>query len=223
MNYQAAIFDMDGLLLDTERVCLQAFSDACDFLKIPFIENTYLKIIGCNAQGIEDILTEGYGHLSAYEPLRKAWMDRYHPIVETQAIPVKEGVVELLTWLKSQHIPIAVATSCHRELAINKLKLAGLYKYFDHLSTGCEVKQGKPHPEIFLLAAQRLKVAPEHCLAFEDSNNGVRSAVAANMQVFQVPDLVSPCDEVSRLGHTIKKSLQEVQQHLVERRVVEFS
>ncbi|WP_413700846.1 HAD family hydrolase [Psychromonas sp. KJ10-10] len=152
MNFQVAIFDMDGLLLDTERVCMDAFSGACDFLNIPFIENTYLKIIGCNAQGIEKILTDGYGHLTDYEPLRKAWMDRYHPIVETQAIPVKEGVLELLNWLKSKQIPIAVATSCHRELAINKLKLAGLYEYFDHLSTGCEVKQGKPHPEIFLLS-----------------------------------------------------------------------
>jgi HAD superfamily hydrolase (TIGR01509 family) len=216
MNYQAAIFDMDGLLLDTERVCLQAFRDACDFLSLPFIEETYLSIIGCNAQGIENRLTAGYGHLIAYEPLRKAWMDRYHPIVEKQAIPVKKGVVELLTWLKDYDIRIAVATSSHRELAINKLKLAGLYDYFEHLSTGCEVQQGKPHPEIFLLAAKRLKIAPELCLAFEDSNNGVRSAVAANMQVFQIPDLVFPGDEVVALGHMINSSLQEAHQHLIK-------
>ncbi|PKG39191.1 HAD family hydrolase [Psychromonas sp. Urea-02u-13] len=216
MNYQAAIFDMDGLLLDTERVCQQAFRDACDFLSLPFMEDVYLGIIGCNAQGIEKILTAGYGHLIAYEPLRKEWMSRYNPIVQTQAIPVKQGVLELLTWLKDNHIPIALATSTHRELAINKLTLAGLYDFFEHLSTGCEVKHGKPHPEIFLLAAKRLNVEPELCLAFEDSNNGVRSAVAANMQVFQIPDLVSPCEEVTALGHIIKDSMQEVQQYIIK-------
>ncbi len=210
MHFQAAVFDMDGLLLDTERVCMQAFKDACIHLNIPFKRDIYLKIIGCNAQGIEAILTAGYQGKIEYEPLRKAWMDRYNPIVKTQAIPVKAGVVELLEWLKANSIKIAVATSTHRELAITKLKFAGLYDYFEHLSTGCEVENGKPHPEIFLLAAQRLNVVPQQCLAFEDSSNGVRAAVAANMQVFHVPDLVEPCEEVKALGQVIKYSLSEV-------------
>lgn len=216
MNYQAAIFDMDGLLLDTERVCQQAFRDACESLSLPFLEETYLSIIGCNSQGIEDRLTKGYGDKIDYETLRKAWMDRYRPIVNNTAIPVKKGVITLLSWLKENNIPMAVATSTHKELAITKLTLAGLYPYFDHLSTGCEVQNGKPHPEIFLLAAQRLNVDPSLCLAFEDSNNGVRSAVAANMQVFQIPDLVSPCEEVSQLGHMIESSLDKVHQRLVK-------
>lgn len=216
MNYQAAIFDMDGLLLDTERVCQQAFRDACDFLSLPFLEQTYLSIIGCNAQGIEVILTAGYGDRIAYEPLRKAWMDRYNPIVKNQAIPIKEGVLTLLTWFKENNIPMAVATSTHRELAITKLKLAGLYDYFDHLSTGCEVQQGKPHPEIFLLAAERLNIAPELCLAFEDSNNGARAAIAAKMQLFQVPDLVQPSEEIKELGHVVADSLSDVHQLLLK-------
>ncbi|MCP4324608.1 MAG: HAD family phosphatase [Psychromonas sp.] len=216
MNYQAAIFDMDGLLLDTERVCQQAFRDACEFLSLPFLEDTYLAIIGCNAVGIEKIITAGYGHLISYETLRKEWMSRYNPIVKTEPIPVKEGVVELLNWLKANQIPMAVATSTGHELAKIKLKFAGLYDYFEHLSTGCEVEQGKPHPEIFLLAAKRLNVAPESCLAFEDSNNGVRSAVAANMQVFQIPDLVAPCTEVLAFNHVVKSSLSEALQHIIK-------
>lgn len=216
MNYQAAIFDMDGLLLDTERVCQQAFRDACDFLSLPFLEKIYLSMIGCNAVGIEKIMTKGYGHLIDYELLRKEWMSRYDPIVKTQAIPVKKGVLALLTWLQENKIPMAVATSTHRDLAKHKLKLAGLYDYFDSLSAGCEVQQGKPHPEIFLLAAKRLKVAPELCLVFEDSNNGVRSAVAAQMQVFQIPDLVTPCAEVLAFDHIIKDSLDAVLQHLIK-------
>ncbi|PKF60769.1 phosphatase [Psychromonas sp. psych-6C06] len=220
MNYQAAIFDMDGLLLDTERVCQQAFRESCEALSLPFLEDTYLSIIGCNAQGIENILTAGYGDKIDYQILRKAWMDRYHPVVNTQAIPVKKGVLALLNWLKSEKIPMAVATSTHRELAITKLKLAGIYDFFDSLSTGCEVQHGKPHPEIFLLAADRLKVLPARCLAFEDSNNGVRAAVSAKMQVFQIPDLVAPCSEVLALGHNVLDSLTMVPQQLTKHGVL---
>ena len=120
---------------------------------------------------------------------------------------VKDGVVELLEWLKEQGLPIAVATSTAKEVAQKKLELAGLSKYFDNLTTGCEVSHGKPDPEIYLLAASRLNVDPTKCIAFEDSNNGVRSAVAANMVTFQIPDLVEPCEEVRAFGHTIVPSL----------------
>jgi len=210
MNYQAAIFDMDGLLLDTEKVCMQAFADACKALSLPMLKEVYLGIIGCNAQGIKQVICKGYGADLDYPQLRKEWMDRYHPIVEQQAIPVKEGVIDLLDWLKAQAIPIAVATSTHKALAIRKLKLAGLFGYFEQISTGCEVSQGKPHPEIFLLAAQRLNTPAQLCLAFEDSSNGVRAAIAAGMQVHQVPDLVKPGADIIALGHTISNSLTDV-------------
>jgi HAD superfamily hydrolase (TIGR01509 family) len=216
MNYQAAIFDMDGLLLDTERVCLEAFRDTCYALSLPFLEDVYLSMIGRNAQGIEESIGAGYNKYIEYKTLRAAWMDRYHPIVHSQAIPVKKGVIGLLDWFKENNISMAVATSTHRELAITKLKLSGLYPYFEQLAAGCEVQHGKPHPEIFLLAAERLKVAPELCLAFEDSNNGVRSCVAANMQVYQIPDLVKPCEEVLKLGHAIETSLEVVHQNFVK-------
>jgi len=185
-------------------------------LSLPFLEETYLGIIGRNAQGIEEVLSRGYDDKIAYSILRKAWMDRYHPIVNTQAIPVKKGVIGLLTWLKEHNIPMAVATSTPRDLAITKLKLSGLFDYFEHLSTGCEVKQGKPHPEIFLLAAQRLQVPAQSCLVFEDSNNGVRAGIAANMQVYQIPDLVKPCSHVLKLGHQVESSLERVHQKLMQ-------
>ena len=210
MPYQAAIFDMDGLLLDTERVCMQAFEKACQKLSLPFVQSAYVKIIGCNAKGIEIAIMDYYAQFIDYPTLRKTWMDGYWPIVENQAIPVKEGVIELLDWLKEKQIPIAVATSTHKELAATKLKLAGLDTYFEHISSGCEVTHGKPHPEIFLLAAQRLNVPPQQCLAFEDSNNGVLAAVAAKMQVYQVPDLVSPDQNIIALGHQVKASLHDV-------------
>lgn len=210
MNYQAAIFDMDGLLLDTERVCKGIFEEACASLSVPFLEDVYLDIIGRNAQGIEQVIRAGYGSDLDYPTLHNAWKVRYNAVVKHQAIPVKHGVIELLTWLKNNNIPTAVATSTQQDVAKIKLSLAGLDHYFDNLTTGCEVKNGKPDPEIYLLAANRLNISPQQCLAFEDSNNGVLSAVSANMQTFQIPDLVQPSAEILTLGHTVSHSLSDV-------------
>ncbi|PSW20773.1 HAD family phosphatase [Photobacterium sanctipauli] len=208
MNYQAAIFDMDGLLLDTERVCMRIFKEACEVQNLPFHEDVYLSIIGRNAAGIEGIFREAYG--DDLDRLHNEWRTRYNAVVQHQPIPVKEGVVELLEWLKEQGLPVAVATSTAKEVATKKLALAGLSQYIDSLTTGCEVSNGKPDPEIYLLAASRLNVEPTLCLAFEDSNNGVRSSVAANMISYQIPDLVEPCQEVRQLGHSIVPSLHQV-------------
>ncbi|WP_098413676.1 HAD family hydrolase [Vibrio sp. ES.051] len=208
MNYQAAIFDMDGLLLDTERVCMRVFKEACEEQDLPFYDDVYLSIIGRNAAGIETIFRKAYGE--NLERLHQEWRTRYNAVVKHQAIPVKEGVVELLEWLKAQGLPIAVATSTEKEVAKIKLEFAGLSKYVDNLTTGCEVSHGKPAPEIYLLAADRLGVEPSQCLAFEDSNNGVRAAIAANMITYQIPDLVEPCEEVRQFGHAIVPSLHDV-------------
>ncbi|MGI9945875.1 HAD family hydrolase [Vibrio hyugaensis] len=208
MNYQAAIFDMDGLLLDTERVCMRIFQEACEAQNLPFYKDVYLSIIGRNAAGIEVIFRKAYGE--DLDRLHKEWRTRYDAVVKHQAIPVKDGVIELLEWLKEKGIPTAVATSTAKEVAQKKLELAGLSKYFDNLTTGCEVSHGKPDPEIYLLAASRLNIDPSKCLAFEDSNNGVRSSVAANMVTFQIPDLVDPCEEVRAFGHAIVPSLHDV-------------
>ncbi|ALR18824.1 MULTISPECIES: HAD family hydrolase [Vibrio] len=216
MNYHAAIFDMDGLLLDTERVCMRVFQEACEVQQLPFYTEVYLSIIGRNAAGIEAIFRKAYGN--DLDRLHQEWRTRYNAVVKHQAIPVKEGVVELLEWLKEQSLPIAVATSTAKDVAKIKLELAGLSKYIDNLTTGCEVSNGKPDPEIYLLAANRLNVEPTKCLAFEDSNNGVRAAVAANMSTYQIPDLVEPCDEVRQFGHSIVPSLHDVLKELKQTR-----
>lgn len=212
MTFHAAIFDMDGLLLDTERVCMRIFKQACDAQNLPFYQDTYLSIIGRNSAGIDAILRDAYGE--DLDRLHAEWRTRYNQVVLHEAIPVKEGVVELLKWLKKNGVPTAVATSTQKEVALVKLKLAGLDHYFDSITTGCEVSHGKPDPEIYLLAASRLSIPPAECLAFEDSNNGVRAAVAANMITYQIPDLVQPCDEVIAFGHRICPSLSDVLKEL---------
>ncbi|GAK82682.1 hydrolase haloacid dehalogenase-like family [Vibrio ponticus] len=137
MNFKAAIFDMDGLLLDTERLCMRVFKQACETLGFPFHKDAYLNIIGRNAAGVEKILIQAYGDDLA--AIHQEWKRNYDAITHHQAIDVKEGVVELLEWLNTSNIPTVVATSTRRELAEIKLRLAGLDRYFDGLTCGCEV------------------------------------------------------------------------------------
>ncbi|CAM4165590.1 HAD family hydrolase [Vibrio agarivorans] len=214
MNFKAAIFDMDGLLLDTEQVCMRIFEQACHAVGAPFLKETYLSIIGCNAQRINQILTEGYAPYIDYQKIHVEWRERYNAVVLHQAIPVRSGVIEMLEWLQEHNIPCAVATSTQKDVAEVKLKLAGLDGYFANITTGCEVTHSKPAPEIYQLAAQRLNISANDCIAFEDSNNGVKAAVAAGMATFQIPDLVEPSQEVIKLGHAILPTMGDVLSHL---------
>ncbi|CEO41125.1 Phosphoglycolate phosphatase [Photobacterium kishitanii] len=214
MKYHAAIFDMDGLLLDTEKVCMKAFQQTCIEMNIPFKKDIYLSIIGRNQAGIKPIIEQGYGDLLDYKVFHPQWMQRYLAVVEHQPIPVKGGVIALLEWLQTQNIPMVVATSTHNTLAHKKLHLAGLTKYFSHITSGDEVTNGKPAPEIYLLAAQRLHINPQLCLAFEDSNNGVKSAITANVTTLQIIDLVEPDTETRALGHHIFSTMDEALEFL---------
>ncbi|MCD9550185.1 HAD-IA family hydrolase [Photobacterium carnosum] len=209
MKYNAAIFDMDGLLLDTEKVCMTAFKQTCIEMNIPFKQDVYLSIIGRNQAGIKPIIEQGYGELLDYSVFHPRWMQRYLAVVEHQAIPVKHGVIALLEWLQTHNIPMVVATSTHNALAQKKLRLAGLNHYFSHITSGDEVTHGKPNPEIYLLAAQRLNIDPKLCIAFEDSNNGVKAAMSANMATLQIIDLVEPDADTRALGHHIFNTMDE--------------
>ncbi|GDY27084.1 phosphatase [Agarivorans sp. Toyoura001] len=210
MTYRAAVFDMDGLLLDSERLAYDTFAAACGDLGLEFKEQVYLGIIGSNAEKIKQIICAGYGEHLAYDELRACWLEKYHAVILHKPVPVKVGAVALLKWLRSQSIPLAVATSSNRHAAETKLANAGLIDFFDSISSGCEVTYSKPHPEIFLTAANALNIQAEDCLAFEDSDNGVRAAVAAGMRVYQIPDLIPPSEQLKQLGHQIRPSLHEV-------------
>ncbi len=206
----AVVFDMDGLLLDTERLALSAFEDACAALGMQVDPRVYQRCIGSNAQTTRTILSVALGSHEACDRLDVAWQQRYDAYLDAGALRCKPGAVELLEALAERRVPTALATSTRRPTAQRKLSATGLIAHFDVMVCGGETRRGKPHPDPYRAAVQALGAAPERCWALEDSENGVRSALAAGLVVFQVPDLVPPTDQLRRLGHRIVADLMAV-------------
>jgi len=206
---RAAIFDMDGLMLDTEpayRIAWQAASAECGY-DLP--DPLYFTLIGCGRSEGEQTLVDAFGPQFPVDAFRAACLRREAAIFETTPVPKKPGLDELLDLLDSRKIVKAVATSTERQTAIAQLTAAGLLPRFAAVATGDEVVNGKPAPDLFLLAAQRLGVEPGECIVFEDAEAGTIAAHAAGMTVFIVPDLKQPSPEVQRLAHGVFPSLVE--------------
>ncbi len=215
MNYDAVIFDMDGLLLDTEVIAMKTFEMACSAFDIKMNKSAYLQCIGSNANRTKEILIENYGPDFPSDKIFELWSEYYHDMAVKIPVSLKPGVTWLLNELKRRKISAAVATSTAYDIAIKKLKNADIFEFFKVIVTGNQVKLSKPQPDIYLKAAAKLNVDPSRCLALEDSENGVKAAYAARMTVFQIPDLAEPSDEIKTLGHTILKSLFDVANYLI--------
>ena len=211
---KAVIFDMDGLLLDSERIALSTFMDACrEFGFDPDVE-VYYRCIGGNDVRTKQILTEGYGEEFPFDDINKLWHATYEEEAASRPFPLKPGAVDLLRALEAKHVRKAVVTSTWRESARRKLLNAGLLSFFEFIVGGDDINKSKPDPEIYLTACRRLEEDPQQCLALEDSDNGVLSAFAAGLRVIQVPDLLQPSPKVRGLGHRIVTSLEDVEKLL---------
>jgi len=211
------IFDMDGLLLDSERLARDAFVAACTEHGWTADLDVYHQCIGSTSQATETRLRAHFGEKFPYRAVDTSWSRHYHARLAKAPVPKKSGALELLQYLVNVKVPRALATSTARVTAERKLHDSGLLDYFEHRVCGGETPRGKPYPEPYQAAAERLGLKPEQCLALEDSGNGVRSAHAAGCVVIQIPDLVSPGPELSELDHQIVESLTDVLRLLKER------
>ena len=211
MSARAVIFDMDGLLIDSERVMLQCWRETAAAQSLGLDDAVWLSMVGLHDKGCAELLD---GLLGA-EQARRLTLEckrGYYLLVE-DGLPLKAGARELLQDLFDLGVPLAVATSTRGERARIKLARSGIDGYFSHVVTSSDVAHAKPAPDLYLLAAERLSIPPRECVALEDSEYGVRAASAAGLSVIQVPDLV-PATDLTRSLATVVKSLSLARPHL---------
>ena len=212
--FQGAVFDMDGLMFDTERLVYENWQAMMDEHGYPYDIEAFKQTVGRRKKEVELFYKATYGEDFPYWELADEGRARYVKCVEREGIPVKPGLYEILDFFRQRNVKIALATSTSRETAELNLRLAKVLDYFDVLVCGGDVKNGKPHPEVFLTAAERLGVAPENCVAFEDSINGIKSAYAAGMTTVMVPDFLQPTDEIKPMITYLCKDLSEAAAYL---------
>jgi HAD superfamily hydrolase (TIGR01509 family) len=192
---EAVIFDMDGLLIDTEAVYIRAYQVGAATMGVDLPLAFCHSMIGTPSPECDRMIQAFFGPAFPLDDFN-AHVDGHAARLLEAGVPVKPGAVELLAFLGERGLPLAVATSSSRRTTERHLGRAALLGHFSALATRDDVVRGKPHPDIHLEAARRLGVAPGRCIAFEDSNTGLTAAHAAGTMAIMVPDLVPPTDEV---------------------------
>ena len=211
---EAVIFDMDGLMLDTEGPALRAWESAARAFGREFDLELCRQMIGRNFGDCVALIRARHGSDYPVDQLTSAWVADYDAIVAAEGISLKPGLDDILDLLDERGIATAVATSTRRERARVKLDRVGLLHRFAALVGGDEVARGKPAPDIFIAAAERLGVAARECIVLEDSEPGIIAAAAAGMTPVMVPDLHPPSAELLLLAPLVVSSLSDVAAHL---------
>lgn len=215
MEFTGAIFDMDGVLFDTERIYQQTWHELAAERKVELAGGFLQAISGSSGAHMNQVLEEYY-HISDGEALAQECMRRVRQKLAVH-VPVKEGVHEILAFFKEKGMPIAVASSSLPGQIEANLENAGIRRYFTEIVSGTEVVHGKPAPDIFLLAARRIGCEPQECFVFEDSENGVKAGFAAGCATIMVPDLIEPSSEIRQYCTRICRNLAEAQREIGER------
>lgn len=204
------IFDMDGLLFDTERTFFRAFQRSAKKLGYDFSFETYLKVVGVTDETGKQIFAEIYGEDSSILHAFDLYHAEFDKIIEEEGLAIKPGAERLLDVLDDKGIKKCIASSSPIKVIERNLKLSGIQDRFDFYVSGDEVENGKPSPDIFLEALRRAGEKAENALVLEDSFHGLQAAVSANIRCIIIPDLIEPSDEMHRQAFRIYTNLGEV-------------
>ncbi|MCR5324050.1 MAG: HAD family phosphatase [Lachnospiraceae bacterium] len=209
-DFDAVVFDMDGVIFDSERATMQCWLDLAEKYGIKDIEKPYLACTGTNAAKTRQIMLDAYGDDFPYDDYAKEASRMYHEKYDGGRLPMKSGVFEILSFLRDNGKKIALASSTRKQTVVNQLRDAKILEYFDEVITGDMVTKSKPEPDIFLLACEKTGVEPNRAYAIEDSFNGIRSAYRGNLRPIMVPDLLPANDEMIELSEAVIDSLDNV-------------
>jgi HAD superfamily hydrolase (TIGR01509 family) len=197
------IFDMDGLILDTERVFMEQLAVAMAEEGYRLSREVYCKSLGMSGKNLENLMLSEYGVDYPFYDMGKKARERVDMIAATVGLQIKPQIPELLAALYKKGVKCVVASSTHSDTVNRYLSDAGIRKYFSVIVGGEMVEHSKPQPDIFFLACQKSGLKPSQALVLEDSENGVRAAAAAGIPVICVPDLKMPEQEICQMASAI--------------------
>lgn len=212
--YKAVVFDMDGVIFDSERAVMQCWKEVASRHNIPNIEKAILACTGTTMVRTREIMLNLYGADFPYDEYAKESSAIFHSRYDGGRLPMKPGVKELLMFLKERGKKIALASSTRQQVVTDELRDAGIIEYFDRIICGDMVSRSKPAPDIFLKACEELNVSPSDSYAIEDSYNGIRAAHAGGLHPIMVPDLLPADEEMQSLAEIVLPSLTSVMEYL---------
>lgn len=207
---EGVVFDMDGLMFDTERVFLHVWEESGKERHIDGIRDIGYQLLGVSASDTMTLIKKLLPENIDAEEFFAFYKKNHTEYKKTHPIQVKTGLYELLDYLKANGYKIAVASSTSRPTVVENLKQAKVYDYFDFVICGDMVKHSKPNPEIYTIACKEIGLPPENCLALEDSPNGIRAARGAGMHPVLIPDMIAPNEEIIHLSLACLNDLHRV-------------
>lgn len=199
MKIKAVIFDMDGIILDTETLLAKYWCQAANEFGFPMEYTHALELRSLAGEYAAPLLKKYFGDDIDYTAVRNRRKELMIEDIKKNGLKTKKGVKEILDYLDGTELKRAIATATDSERAAQYLKMIGIYHRFPVICCGPMAKHGKPAPDIYLMAAEQIGAKPEECVAVEDSPNGIRSAYGAGMRPIMIPDLTQPDDELKKL------------------------